>query len=59
MKIHKDVEKGNFVIYLIRPELMLKEKSDLWVINSMKIGVEPPATPTIDHDNVRGQTYYS
>ena len=38
MKIHKDVEKGNFVIYLIRPELMLKEKSDLWVINSMKIG---------------------
>ena len=40
MKIHKDVEKGNFVIYLIRPELMLKEKSDLWVINSMKIGVQ-------------------
>ena len=40
MKIHKDVEKGNFVIYLIRPELMLKEKSDLWVINSMKIGDE-------------------
>ena len=41
MKTHLDVEKGNFAIYLIRSELMLKGKSDLWVINAMKIGVEP------------------
>ena len=28
-------------------------------LDDLPIAVEPPAAPTIDHDNVRGQTYYS
>ena len=47
MKTHLDVEKGNFVIHLIRPELMLKGKSDLWVINAMKIGEDDKKTTRV------------